>query len=42
VTYNVAKNDIELVGVIPEPGSVTLLLGGLGLLASGRRLRRRD
>lgn len=33
-------NDIVL--SVPEPGSAALLLGGLCLLAGGRRLRRRD
>jgi hypothetical protein len=35
-------NDVVLTGVIPEPGSAALLLGGLGLLAGGRRVRRRS
>lgn len=33
-------NDIIL--TIPEPGSALMLLGGLGLLAGGRRIRRRS
>ncbi|MDD5349234.1 MAG: autotransporter-associated beta strand repeat-containing protein [Chthoniobacteraceae bacterium] len=34
-------NDLELVAVVPEPGTWAMLLGGLGMLAFGQRLRRR-
>ncbi len=33
-------NDVVL-SVVPEPGAVTMLLGGIGLLLGGQRLRRR-
>jgi hypothetical protein len=39
ISYDALNNDIILTGVVPEPGSVALLLGGLGLLAAGRRRR---
>ena len=35
------SNDIVLTAVIPEPGSVAMLLGGFGLLAGFKRFRRR-
>ena len=34
------NNDVVL-SVVPEPGAVTMLLGGIGLLLGGQRFRRR-
>jgi hypothetical protein len=40
VPYNVAFNDLRLTGVIPEPGSIVIALGAIGMLATtGRRKR---
>jgi len=40
VSYDAPNNDIILTGVVPEPGSAALLLGGLALLTGTRRKRR--
>ncbi len=37
----VGGNDVSILVIVPEPGSATALLGGLGLLAGLRRFRRR-
>jgi hypothetical protein len=34
-------NDVSLLVTVPEPGSVMLLLGGLGSMVLGRRRNRR-
>ena len=42
IDYTAGSDDNDVVlSVVPEPGAVTMLLGGIGLLLGGQRFRRR-